>query len=127
VHGGAYPSGDFVRQRALRLGITSHSGLQHDGETFPAGTGVDTDRHGVARPDPRHRGRGPLDVGRIHVAATEDDDVLLPAADDDLTVHEVSDVAGGEPALGVLRVDRPVDRQVAGRDRVPAQVYLAHL
>ena len=48
---------------------------------------------------PSTRADGPLDVLRVDVAAADDDDVLDAAADDQLAVDQVGEVAGAEPAV----------------------------
>src|SRR5581483_6986522 len=63
-----------------------------------------------------------LDVGRVDVAAGHDDDVLHPAADNDVSVlHQVAEVAGVVPAVLVLRREEAAHRDVAGCQRLAAQ------
>src|SRR5207237_2380924 len=68
---------------------------------------------------------GPFDVLGEHVAAGDDDDVLDAAADDQLAVDEVGEVAGAQPA--VVESGRRGLRVlvVAGRDRRAADLELA--
>ena len=56
------------------------------------------ERHDAAAADALDRGRGLLDLLRHEVAAALDDEVLAPAADVELAVRAVGEVAAVEPA-----------------------------
>ena len=76
--------------------------------------------------DLRVRVEDPLDLLRRDVLALPDDDVLQPAADDEVTVGvETAQVAGAEEPVGVerVRVERGVD--VALEELRPADADLA--
>src|SRR2546422_1354629 len=77
--------------RVLRLG--------HHDEGLLAPPPVDREGDDVAGPHALDRGGGPLDVLRVDVAAADDDQVLDAAADHQLPVDEVAEVAGAEPAV----------------------------
>ena len=85
--------------------------------------GVEAHGHGAARAHARNPLRGPLDVGRVDVAAGHDDDVLDAAADHDVPVlHQVAEVAGVVPAVLVLRGHEAAHGDVARRQRLAAQL-----
>ena len=68
---------------------------------------------------------GALDVLGEHVAAADDDDVLDPAAQHELAVEQVGEVAGAQPAVAEQRRGGVGALVVAGRDRRAAEQQLA--
>ena len=86
-----------------------------------------TERDHVPGPHPVDTGRGALDVFGEDVATADDDDVLQPAADDELAVHEVAEVTGAQPLVVEHLCGGPVVAEVPGRDRRSAHLELAGL
>src|SRR5690348_3967289 len=85
--------------------------------------GVEPHRHGTARAHTLDAARGPLDVGRVDVAARHDDDVLHAATHHDvLLLGDVPEVAGVVPAVLVLRRQEAGHGDVAGGHRLAAQL-----
>ncbi len=106
---------DLVLDALDHFGVLIVVGLHRDGETFPLLPRVEADGHRVAGTYSGDGAGGPLDVRRVDVAATHDDDVLDAAAhDDEAFFGEVADVAGVQPAVRVLRGLVSVDRDVSG-------------
>ena len=68
---------------------------------------------------------GPLDVLGEDVAAADDDHVLDPAAQDQLAVEQVGEVAGAQPAVVEQRGGGVGAAVVAGRHRRAADDQLA--
>jgi hypothetical protein len=88
--------------------VGAHLGDDHD--RLLALVALHPERDHVAGTHAVEPADGPLDVLGEHVAAADDDDVLDPAAQDELTVEQVGEVAGAQPAVvehrrgGVLRL-----------------------
>src|SRR5205085_11348504 len=92
-----------------------------------APTPVDREGDDVAGPHTLDRGGGPLDVFGVDVAAPHDDEVLDPAADHQLAVDQVAEVAGAEPAVVEGGLGGVGPAVVAGGDRRAPDLQLADL
>ncbi len=104
-HGGANRGDDLLDVRLAMLALD----LLHDDQTLLA-VGVDGERGAAIDAQGRMALLdGPLDVLRIMVAAANDDQVLQPAGDVELTVVQIAQVAGaheGPVAVGQVRLER---------------------
>ena len=98
-------------------------GLDRHGERLPGVAGIQAHRHRASGAHTLDAAGGPLDVGRVDVAAGHDDDVLDAAADHDVALlGQVAEVAGVVPAVLVLCRDEAAHGQVAGGEGLPAQL-----
>ena len=111
-----------VVELAGRVG-RSHLGDHHHG--LLALVALHAEGDDVAGADTVEHPDGALDVLGEHVAATDDDHVLDPAAQHQLAVEQVRQVAGAQPPVVEQRRGGVVALVVAGRDRGPAQQQLA--
>src|SRR5438270_647143 len=76
---------------------------------------------------PGGRSIRPLDVLGVDVAAAHDDEVLDAAADDQLAVDQVAEVAGAEPVVVEGGLGGVGPAVVAGGHRRPSDLQLADL
>src|SRR3954447_22413625 len=85
--------------------------------------GIESHGHRTTGPDTLDAARGPLDVGRVDVAAGHDDDVLDAAAHHHVSfIGDVAEVAGVVPAVLVLGRDETAHGDVAGCQRFATQL-----
>ena len=102
-------------------------GLGDDDDVLCAVAAVDTERDHVAGAHALDAAGDLLDVLRVHVAPADDDDVLDPAAHDELAVDRVGEVAGVQPPVPDELGGRLGVLVVAGGQRVAGDAQLAHL
>ena len=96
--------------------------LDRQRERLAAAGGRPAHRHRVAGAHPVDGLGDPFDIGRVDVATAHDDHVLDPAADHHLTVDQVAEIAGVQPAVGALGRPRAVHGQVPIGHAFAAQV-----
>src|SRR5439155_21682296 len=119
-----HPLGHLVADRAVVVGLR----LADDDHALAPAPALDAERDHVAGPDAVDRGDRALDVFGKDVATADDDHVLDAAADDELAVDLVREIAGPQPAA-VAERGRGGSRvlEVAGRHRCPPDLELADL
>jgi hypothetical protein len=83
--------------------LVARAHLGHHDDGLLALVAVDAERDDVAGPHAVEGAARALDVLGEHVAAADDDDVLDPAAQHELTVDDVREVAGAQPAVAEQR------------------------
>ena len=86
-----------ARTRSSSIAVDAHLGDDHD--ALLALVALDAEGDHVAGADALDGRDRTLDVLREDVAATDDDHVLEPAAQDELAVEQVGQVAGAQPAV----------------------------
>ena len=104
-------------------GIFARVGFDRDGERLPRMPGVEAHGDRATRADTVDTACGALDVGRIDIAASHDDDVFDSTAHHDVAIlHLITKVTSVIPAVLILSRNEPAHRDVARGQRLAAQL-----